>query len=279
MSVFDYYQASVEASPDVVIPAMQERFDMSSVDGEKATNGYERACLIHRGDRRLVTVQWGGNTGDMTQIKGTGSDAPLVADAIRDLFPVHRLQRADVAEDFSEPDVFQVLTSHAIHLSTHYRLKISQMGDWARDDAQGKGRTLYVGSRQSLAFLRVYEKGKEKAVRSGSDCIDSDHARAEVEIKPQNVVQGVELSKRPPRDFWRCSPFLNEYSKILFTHDMERIRLHTVKRVSDDEMAFQFMLKQYSGVMARMAMANGSDWVTDSVREALEKAVSEVLSS
>lgn len=277
MSFFDYYQGSVNAAPDCVIPALAERFSFSAVDAAKATNGYERACVIHRGDNKLATVQWGGNTGDMTQIKGTGENAAQVAEIIRDIWPHHRLQRADVAEDYSEPDVFKTLTDHAVYLANHYGLKLNQIGDWVRDDVMGKGRTLEVGSRQSPGFLRIYEKGKEKAVRSGGECTDPDHARAEVEIKPQNRYQGFALAKLEPRDYWRCTPFLNEYSKILFQSDMERIRLHNVTKLSDDDRALQMMLKQYGNIMARLTMANGSEWLSGTITDHVEKCISGIM--
>jgi len=277
MSSFDYYQASVDASPENVIPAIKEMFSLSSVDSDKATTGYDRACLIHRGDRKLARIQWGGNTGSMTQIRGTGENAPECAAAIRELWPQHRLQRADVCEDFSEESVFQTMTDYGLYLADQFALKVDQRGDWARDDIQGKGRTLYVGSRQSLAFLRIYEKGKEKAVRSGGECEDPNHSRAEIEIKPQNKFQGYSLAHLEPRDYWRCSPWLNQYSTILFQTDMERIRLHTIKKVSDDEMAFNYMLKQYGSVMAKMAMANGSGWVLDSISDHVEKCISVIV--
>jgi DNA relaxase NicK len=269
MSSFDYYQASVSASPESIIPALIERYSHSSVDHEKATNGYERACVIHRGDRKLVSVQWGGNTGDMTQIKGTGEDAPLCAEFIRELWPEHRLQRADVCEDYSEDGIWETMSDYGLYLAVQYALKIDQKGDWARNDMQGRGRTLYLGSRQSLAFLRIYEKGKEKAVRSGTECTDPNHVRAEAEIKPQNKVQAFALAKLEPRDYWRCSPWMNQYSTILFQEDMERIRLWNVKKTSDDDMAFEYMLKQYGAVMARQIAANGEDYVMSKIRQCI----------
>lgn len=277
MSSFDYYQASVDASPEHVIPALHEMFPYSSVDSERATNGYERACVIHRGDSKLVRVQWGGNTGDMTQIRGTGEHAPACASAIRSIWPEHRLQRADVCEDYSEEGVWETMSDYGLYLADQFALKIDQRGDWQRDDKMGKGRTLYIGSRQSLAYLRIYEKGKEKAVRSGGDCTDPHHVRAEAEIKPQNKVQGFALAKLEPRDYWRCSPWLNQYSTILFRQNMERIRLHTVKKVSNDEMALRFMLKQYGGVMARLAMENSSEWLSGTITDYVEECISEIM--
>jgi len=269
MSCFDYYQASVNASPEHVLGALLEHYPYASVDSERATNGYERASVIHRGDIKLCRVQWGGNTGGNTQIRGTGEHAPACADAIRSIWPEHRLQRADVAEDYSEPGVWETMSEYGLYLAEQFALKIDQRGDWNRNDVMSKGRTLYVGSRQSLAFLRIYEKGKERAVRSGGDITDPNHVRAEAEIKPQNKVQGFRLATFQPRDFWRCSPWLNQYSTILFQQNMERIRLWTVTKESDDDLAFAYMLKQYGAVIARQIAANGEEYVIDRLREAV----------
>ena len=268
MSSFDYYQASVSASPEHVIPALLEQYPLASIDHEKATNGYERAVVIHRGDNKLCRIQWGGNTGDMTQIRGTGENASECSKAIRLLWPSHRLQRADIAEDYSESGVWETMSDYGLHLAEQFALKIDQRGDWNRDDKMGKGRTLYVGSRQSLAYLRIYEKGKEKAVRSGGEITDPDHVRAEAEIKPQNKVQGYALASFEPREYWRCSPWLNRYSTILFQKNMERIRLWTVTKESDDDMAFAYMLKQYGAVLARQIAANGNDYVMAKIIQA-----------
>jgi len=268
MSSFDYYQASVSASPEHVVPALLEQYPHASIDYEKATNGYERAVVIHRGDNKLCRIQWGGNTGYMTQIRGTGENAPECSKAIRLLWPSHRLQRADIAEDYSESGVWETMSDYGLHLAEQFALKIDQRGDWNRDDKMGKGRTLYVGSRQSLAYLRIYEKGKEKAVRSGGEITDPDHVRAEAEIKPQNKVQGYALASFEPREYWRCSPWLNQYSTILFQKNMERIRLWTVTKESDDDMAFAYMLKQYGAVLARQIAANGNDYVMAKIIQA-----------
>jgi len=175
---------------------------------------------------------------------------------------------ADIAEDYSEPGVWETMSDYGLHLAEQFALKIDQRGDWNRDDKMAKGRTLYVGSRQSLAYLRIYEKGKEKAVRSGGEITDPDHVRAEAEIKPQNMVQGYALASLEPREYWRCSPWLNQYSTILFQKNMDRIRLWTVTKESDDDMAFAYMLKQYGAVLARQIAANGNDYVMAKIIQA-----------
>lgn len=271
MSSFDYYQASVETSPDHVIGALHNMFPFSSVDVARATNGYEAARLIHRGDNKLALIQWGGNTGNAVQIRGTGENAPACASAIRELWPQHRLQRADVAEDYSEEGVWETMTDYGLYLATKHDLKVDQRGDWARNDEHGKGRTLYLGARQSRSFLRIYEKGKERAVRSGNDCIDPNLVRAEAEIKPQNKQQGYQLATLEPHQYWGVSEWLREYSTILFQKNMERVRVSSVKRLTDDDMGLDYMLKQYGGVLYRQAGANGMEWLLDTIRDAVEK--------
>jgi hypothetical protein len=269
MAQFDYYSAAVDARPDALIPAILERYSFASLDYEKAVNGYETAIKIHRGDNSLCRVQWGGNTGGMVQVRATGENSPQLAEIVRELWPEHRVQRADVCEDYSEPDVFDTLCSHAWWISEKHGLSANQLGDWERGDPDNKGRTLYIGSRRSLAYLRVYEKGKQRGSQSAKDGLslatDFDHARAECEIKPQNKIQAFQLAKISPRKLWAVTDWLNEYSMILFRKNMERIRLTRVSKTSSDELILAHMLDQYGPAMQRLAGANGSEWVLEQI--------------
>jgi len=273
MPQFDYYSAAVEARPEDVIPALLERYSHASPDYDKPVNGYESAIRIHRGDSDLARLQWGGNTGGMVQVRATGENAPQLAQTVKELWPSHRVQRADVCEDYSEDGVFETMCSHAWWIAEKYALAASQLGDWERGDPDNKGRTLYIGSRKSLGYLRIYEKGKERGTKSGSEgmglSVDLNHARAECEIKPQNKLQAYQMASLAPRDYWRVTRWLNDYSSILFQRDLERIRLATVKKTSQDEMILAHMLEQYGPAMKRLAGANGDDWVLDQIRAAL----------
>jgi DNA relaxase NicK len=270
MPSFDYYSAAIDARPDHIIPALRDRYSFSSIDPDKPANGYEAAISLRRGDNALVRVQWGGNTGGMVQVRATGENSPELAEIVKDLWPEHRVQRADVCEDYSESEVFDTMCSHAWWIAEKHRLSASQLGDWQRGDPDNKGRTLYIGSRRSLGFLRIYEKGKERGTKSaGSDVqtsVDLDHARAECEIKPQNKIQAFQMAKLAPRDFWRVTPWLNEYSMILFQTNMERLRLTRVEKTSSDEMILSHMLNQYGPAMERLSGANGEDWLLDQIK-------------
>lgn len=271
MPQFDYYSAALEARPEDVIPAILERYSHASPDYDKPVNGYESAIKIHRGDVDLARIQWGGNTGGMVQVRATGENAPQAAEIVKELWPHHRVQRADVCEDYSEPDVFETMCSHAWWIAEKHSLTASQLGDWERGDPDNKGRTLYIGSRKSLGYLRIYEKGKERGTQSEKGDIglspDLHHARSECEIKPQNKIQAYQMASLAPRDFWRVTPWLNEYSTILFQTDMERIRLTRVSKTSSDELILAHMLEQYGPAMERLAGANGEEWVIDQIRK------------
>lgn len=67
--------------------------------------------------------------------------------------------------------------------------EIEHRGNWKRPN--GKGRTLYIGSRQSGKYCRIYEKGKQLGDKSSSWC------RVEVEVKSINRIIPFDVLLRP----------------------------------------------------------------------------------
>lgn len=260
MDTFDYYSAGVDTSPDHVLGVLLQSFNFASLDDARPTNGYERAKALTEGDRSVCTVQWGGNTGEAVQVKASGDSSPDVACVVRREFgDSHRVQRADVRGDYCEDDVWRVLTEWGIHIAKKHRCRTSTSGDWV----QGvQGRTLYIGSRQSVAYLRIYEKGKQIGG-------DPDHVRVELECKPKGAIAGYVAAKLQPLEFWGASLWSQDFSELLLEQRMERIKLGTVWKPSDDERAFQHMLKQYGPVMARLAKLKGTATVLSDIGSAI----------
>ena len=48
---FDWYQAGVEASPQVIIDTLASCYELADVLPTKPFNGYERAYMVKRGKR------------------------------------------------------------------------------------------------------------------------------------------------------------------------------------------------------------------------------------
>ncbi|MGN3259326.1 hypothetical protein ACTFZ5_32725, partial [Pseudomonas aeruginosa] len=142
---FDWYTASIGASPQTVLDCLHDAFEMSDVKPSTPHNGYERAYSVIRGETVLARVQFGGSSvGARVWANASGEQAPAFARVIRENFNGHRLLRADVAIDYDEEGAWDSLSTLAIQTADAYRLKVQHVGDFHR---QKDGRTINIGSR------------------------------------------------------------------------------------------------------------------------------------
>lgn len=248
---FDYYTASIEANADHVLACLHGSFEMSDVVASTPKNGYERAYNVVRGDSVLARVQWGGKaTGTRTWASASGDRAPQFAAVIRDHFKEHNLLRADVAIDYCEPGAWDSLYSLGIETADKFNLKVRHVGDYHREE---DGRTLYIGSRSSPAMQRIYEKGKQLGG-------DPNHVRSELEVKPQNARAKQVYAYASPEQMWLATKWSQYVLGVLTgATGMQPAPLGTVREVSDDDRAMEFMFKQYGNVLRRKLEAMGGD--------------------
>ncbi len=150
---------------------------------ENGLNGYSyavgmpfRAGVVHVGHASgtvLVTV-----TGQGALVASPGWENRLV-NFLKDVRGW--LTRIDMAFDDYEGEFFPVRAMRekakegAFQRGGHPP-KIELRGSWDQDDPNNSGLTLYVGSRMSGKFARIYEKGKQLGKE------DSPWVRAEVEL-------------------------------------------------------------------------------------------------
>jgi DNA relaxase NicK len=87
----------------------------------------------------------------------------------------HYLTRLDICMDLDQEGAFQMCLDAALDVMRKFDLTEDMRGDWIKGE---KGRTYYLGSRTSVAYLRIYEKGKK------DDQERPDWVRVELEIKP-----------------------------------------------------------------------------------------------
>jgi len=254
--MFDWYQAGVVDSPDYILKHLQGAFDLADIEEAKPRNGYTRAARLARGSTTLCEAFWGGNTGDRVLVVGTGANASPVASLVRSEWPDHHLIRADVAEDYDEPEAFEILSSMLLNIADSHRLKVMHYGDWHRGES---GRTLYVGSRQSPVMARLYEKGLERRAKGYSPNASRDWVRLEVEVKPKRNDARKLLATLEPDDYMSCSPWTRDIAQCLFNSSLEAITgLGTIKRMSDDDRALAALVKQYGGLLERLQAGEGS---------------------
>lgn len=253
---FDWYKAGVCDSPDYILGHLMGGFEMSSVVSSRPQHGYAEAADVRRGDRRICSVQWGGNTGDRVMVEASGSEAAPVASLVRSEWPDHYLLRADVAIDVDMPDAWDSLYMMATTLADKYRLKVKHVGDYHRAE---DGRTVNVGSRQSSVMMRVYEKGIEQRVKGVNPHASVDLVRVETEVKPKRAAARLHCASLSPVQLLGCAPFTAEAARLLLDESVERVTgLNRLKRPSDRDRALAAMVKQYGRHLESLLDDEGS---------------------
>lgn len=240
---FDWYRAGINDSPDYILGVLQDGFDLSDIQHSRPHHGYTNAADIVRGDHRLCSVMWGGNTGDRIMIEASGSNASPAASVIRSEWPHHYLLRADVAIDIDMPKAWDSLYGMATGLADKYGLSCKHIGDYHRAI---NGRTVEVGSRKSPVMMRVYEKGIERRVNAGYTHLSNDLVRVETEIKPAKAPERIHCATLSPVELMGCAEFTTDAAKLLLGESVRRVTgLNRLKRPSDRERALAHMVNQY----------------------------------
>lgn len=88
-------------------------------------------------------------------------------------------------------------------------------GDWKKPN--GKGRSLYIGSRDSSKFTRIYEKGKQLGDK------DSLWLRTEVEYKSRDIFIPLEVLTNPSQFFLASYPCFHIFDGQTDISKFERI--------------------------------------------------------
>lgn len=247
----DYYTAGIEAKSTHVLGVLESSFDLSDVRPSTPRNGYERAHQIVRGDEVLATVMYGGTSvGTRVWTSATGDNAQAFSEAVREHFPVHSMLRGDVAIDYCEEGAWDVLAKHSIATADLHGLKVEHRGDYHRAK---QGRTLYVGSRTSAAYMRTYEKGKQLGT-------DPNHVRVELEVKPQSASARLAYASATPSQMLMATKWTQYYYSVIERiSDIRPAPAGNIRKKSNDERAIEFMVKQYRNVLLRLMEQEGGD--------------------
>jgi hypothetical protein len=202
----DAYRGTIRgATYDEVIGTLLAHLPAGSRYVRKDKNPADpRLALIELPHDNAVGIRWNKELRD-AYIDLQGPESPRLIAAARDLASIikprdpwpqcFRTSRIDGAIDIDAPGVFEEAVSLARNAhATLYadkpeqlRPKIDQRGDW---ESPERGRTLYIGSRQSV-LLRIYEKGKQLRYVKGVPDASLNLTRIEVEAHPQDAASFV----------------------------------------------------------------------------------------
>ncbi|MCL1923904.1 MAG: replication initiation factor domain-containing protein [Propionibacteriaceae bacterium] len=155
--------------------------------------GYSRAYDGMTHDGHEFTLWCDGNMGADPSVHGRGKHSPGIASMLRSLPYSHTVSRVDSAIEFEGEGTWDALYSCLLAFAEEHHIKRSSFNDL--EEGAPHGRTLYIGSRKSPAFLRCYEKGKQLGNPK------STWVRVELVIRPQKN-QRVEASRATPDNIW-----------------------------------------------------------------------------
>lgn len=184
------------------------------------------------------SVQWGGAHGERTMLEVKGERTPAVVERLRGLFP-HRVTRLDTCADFDAPRAFQRLYRECVAVKRGHRLKGEKRGDW--EDHPEEGRTFYIGSPQSTAMARLYEKGKQPEYRH----LGREHwARLELQVRPCKVAKET-FSHVDAAQAWGATRWSAQLAGRVLQDHVDPHPAGTTWRQSERDRALEWMCRQY----------------------------------
>lgn len=240
MAKFDWYQTTVRTEnpqESGLVDAILKAYPLTDYAPCSGQNGYHYGGQFVRGSSVVCRLSWGGQPG--VNVMATSDNSPALVEALRELRIAHTPTRIDSAIDWEEEGLFESLSGGLIAFAMDNRLSITQVGDWVR----GEARTLYVGSKDSVVRLVLYEKGYEQG------CLHRKHwVRMEARIRPKGAARQHAMTF-DPMDVYACGWLPDALTAIAFEHGLSKRAIGTLFRKSDVERSRAALAKQYGGVL------------------------------
>jgi len=266
---FDWYQATVRNEADSVIPVFQKLGDSSErIDNEAKSKHWANGIAIKAQGITVAKAFWGGQN-KVPHAIASGENTMKLVDLLRNEFPQHFVTRFDSCEDFNE--TYDKLRKPCIKIARHHGVAFPEHKDELNDEA---GRTQYMGAPSSSIRFRLYEKGKQQWSEMCSKAFGTLYAmpdeltfihadtgevlqgaiwtRAEIQVRPKGDEARMKASTATPLEAWGFTQWSHNLAFELFKQEFERVHVRQHK-LTEDEIALSWALKQYGRVMQRTA--------------------------
>lgn len=218
----------------------------------RGVNVYHRPSISKD---KLFHMCIGGSGGDRPHIKATGQASHLVYEWLSTEWSgSYAVSRADVCFDTTEPEMFRYLDSQSVEFATEKNITLSRAGDW---DKWEKGATRYMGSKDSQAQCRIYEKGKQLDA-------NPDWVRLEFQIRPSKANAKKMVASMTPEQVvmsvaW-CASFL---LYLMHAHGVDKSEYQQISygwKQSNDQRTMAAFVKQYGGFLSRFVECLPGGW-------------------
>lgn len=268
MPEFDWYQATVPRPLDDVLEALAGLADGLQVSHARGHHGYAYAAVLGSERHGDVARVWHGGSHEYPHAVISGHWAQPGAEVIRAAFPVHKVARVDVRQDFDGEDAFDRMQAQLVDVATRRRVRVGTAGDHL---VTRKGRTVYLGAPKADVRLRLYDKAEEMraAIAAPRNAVDMaewyrmhgvpDHlTRLEAQIRPHTPEAKAAFATIEPVDALGSAAWMREVWKQIAGLDLRPVKVGKGWRQSDDERAYRYLLGSYGGVLRRMFVTHGS---------------------
>lgn len=243
---FDWYAATIPDGAQAVLQGVSDGMRADVREARKGIHGYRQQFEIVRSGSVCARVLAGGQNGYPNAF-ASGQESEEFARIVRENWPEHRVSRMDSALDFEGAGDWERLTTIALGLADERGLKVGYAGDWHRGI---EGRTIYIGSRKSAVFVRIYEKGKQLPEEGRPDWV-----RVEVVVRPDGDSRA-EAAHASATAAWGYAAWTVDFAAHLLAAPLSRVAI-SVRKPSDDDRAMKAVVEQYWRVFERQAAAHG----------------------
>ena len=264
-SKFDYYTASIPRPKDfehLIKPTIKKLLPSDTIAESCTPNkpfldglALVDPEILNKSKSTILKISKGGDHVNGTiQLESKGGHAPVLNKILTESRAFFLPTRVDVAIDWFENGLFDCIAASAIAFAQDRKkpLKIGYAGDWAR----GESRTLYIGSRKSEIFLRIYEKGY-KARQDGDLDAPLNWVRVEPEFKFQSFKKRMCVSGFTPSQFFQIG-WIKEFTEYLM-FNTESIPLPSSYKAPDYDRALRALKRQYGKTLEKLAQDMGYD--------------------
>lgn len=254
MMRFDWYAATLPDKIEHVLATLHSGLG-GEVKETRGLHGYTHGFqILGEGGIRAQLLCGGVNIHPHAWASGQRTDE--FVKLVRGHWPGnHNVTRLDSAEDFAGDGTWEKLSSACLGIADELGLKVQHAGDFHRCL---DGRTLYIGSKKSPCFVRLYEKGKQMRSQNpySVEQIPLDWVRLEAQIRTDKSNRQF-ASTISPLDAWGFSRTTRSIAKACFDPNIDRIDASRYRK-SDDERALEHVCAQYGKILERLRLRLGS---------------------
>ena len=267
---FDYYASTIEDDPARVVDNLAKL-------GHQLDPCHNLAKAYHFADGYAVMHNQTGlacriflKDGQKPYAFASSDATDAFCDLVRNEYPDrHLVTRLDPCQDFYDGKARRKLTGLMRRMAKDRRMRLRVIYDPLDPTA---GQTTYLGSESSEYRMRTYDKGWEQYGKLQAQCgrkglaMDKDirfklpggievqadqWIRAELQARPKDEQARRIAAGCSPEQAWGLTDWTHDLAKRAFALELERIFIRTRKMSKDDE-ALRWMLRQYKGPLLRM---------------------------